>query len=191
MQMRALRIGLAGVIALCLSSAAPTASDKGKDDKDRGNRLRATLVGPNEVPSVHTAASGRFRATISKDEQSIDYTLSFDGITSTVQQSHIHFARPDVNGAIVIWLCQGATRAPANAGNPPECPVSPGGTVSGTITPAQVVLVGTQQIAEDDLAAVIEEIRAGRAYANLHSATSPGGEIRGQIKTNDDDDHDR
>jgi len=184
--MRAFRIAIAGLTVLCLSSVAPTVSGKGKDDRDRGNRLRATLVGPNEVPSVHTQAMGRFRATIAPDGQSIDYTLTFDGIASAVQQSHIHIARPDVNGGIVIWLCQGVVRAPANAGNPPECPTSPGGTVSGTIMAAQVVAVATQQIPEDGLDAVIQEIRAGRAYANLHSAVSPGGEIRGQIRVDDD-----
>jgi len=193
--MKGLRIALAGMIALCLSSA-PTVSGKGKDDRDRGNRLRATLVGPNEVPSVHTDARGTFRATIAPDGQSFNYTLSFDGITSAVAQSHIHFARPDVNGGIVIWLCQGTARVPATlpavAAATPECPTSPGGTVSGMITPALVVPVATQQIVANDLDGVIEEIRAGRAYANVHSATSPGGEIRGQIRTNgDDDDRDR
>jgi hypothetical protein len=51
---------------------ALAASDKGKENKDRGNRLRATLIGYDEVPSVTTPASGRFRATISGDGRSID-----------------------------------------------------------------------------------------------------------------------
>jgi diadenosine tetraphosphatase ApaH/serine/threonine PP2A family protein phosphatase len=40
---------------------------------------------------------------------------------------------------------------------------------------------------------VLEAIRAGKAYANVHSNLSPGGEIRGQIKVvgrNDDRGHD-
>lgn len=191
--MRALRIGLAVVIALCLSSAVPTASDKGKDDKDRGNRLRATLIGYDEVPSVNSPAMGRFRATISRDRQSIDYTLSFDGIASVVNQSHIHFAQPAVNGPIVVWLCQGAVRAPAAVANiTPECPTSPGGTVTGTITSASVLASpATQQLPAGDLDAVIAAGRAGAAYVNVHSSVSPGGEIRGRIGPNDDDDRDR
>ena len=44
-----------------------------------------------------------------------------------------------------------------------------------------------------DLGAVIQEIREGFAYANLHTQTSPGGEIRGQLDRSkhhggDDDD---
>jgi CHRD domain len=193
--MKTFRIAMAGFIALSLSVAAHvTTSARGNDDRDRGNRLRATLIGYDEVPSVSTGAMGRFRAEIADDEQSIDYTLSYDGIASIVNQSHIHFAQKSVNGVIVVWLCQGATRAPAAVALiTPECPAAPGGMVSGTITSANVVaqVAGSagaaQQINQGELAEVIAAIRAGRAYANLHSSVSPGGEIRGQIRTNDDD----
>jgi len=33
------------------------------------------------------------------------------------------------------------------------------------------------------LPAVIKAIHAGAAYANVHTTVSPGGEIRGQIRT--------
>jgi hypothetical protein len=33
------------------------------------------------------------------------------------------------------------------------------------------------------LAAVLTAIQAGAAYANVHTTVSPGGEIRGQIRT--------
>src|SRR5262249_60012720 len=121
--------------------ALVAASDEGKDnDRDRDTRISARLIGYDEVPSVSTPAGGRFRATVAQDGSSIDYTLSFDGIASTVNQSHIHFAQKSVNGVIVVWLCQGASRAPAAvAAITPECPTSPGGTVSGTITAASVL----------------------------------------------------
>ena len=52
------------------TAAHVAASDKGKDnDRDRANRLSATLVGINEVPSVSTGASGHLTATISQDER--------------------------------------------------------------------------------------------------------------------------
>jgi len=194
--MKTLRMVMAGLIAVSMSMVAlVAATDNSGDDRDRDNRLSARLIGYNEVPSVSTPASGRFHGTISRDEQSIDYTLSFDGIETTVNQSHIHFAQRSVNGAIVVWLCQGATRAPAAVANlTPECPTSPGGTVSGTITAASVLAqaAGTggaaQQIQQGELDEVIAAIRAGNAYVNVHSAVSPGGEIRGQLKAADDDD---
>src|SRR5689334_15062493 len=123
--MKTLRIVMAGLIAVSLSMVAlVAASDKDKDkDKDRNNRLSATLLGINEVPSVSTGATGHFKATIAQDEQSIDYELTFSGLQGVVAQSHIHIARKNVNGGIVLWLCQGTARAPAQvAATTPECP---------------------------------------------------------------------
>src|SRR5262249_654279 len=140
-QMKTFRLITAGLIALSTSMVALVAAPgRGTDDRDRDTRISARLIGYDEVPSVSTSARGRFRATIARDGSSIDYTLSFDGIASTVNQSHIHFAQKSVNGVIVVWLCQGATRAPAVVtAITPECPTSPGGTVSGTITAASVL----------------------------------------------------
>jgi hypothetical protein len=39
-----------------------------------------------------------------------------------------------------------------------------------------------QQLTTGDLAEIIAAIRAGAAYANVHTNLSPGGEIRGQIR---------
>jgi hypothetical protein len=193
--MNTLRIALGGLIALTLSTGLHlTASDRDDDHSNRGNRLRADLIGFNEVPSVSTPASGRFRATIVRNSlgepEAIEYTLTFSGLSSAVQQSHIHIAQPGVNGGIVLWLCQAVARAPAGAGNVPECPQE--GTVTGELLPNEVIAIGNgnaspQQIAAGEFAEVIRAIRAGFAYANVHSAVSPGGEIRGQVEANGDD----
>jgi len=191
MQMKTSRIALAALLALSLSTVAHmAAADRGNDDdrNDRGRRLRATLIGVNEVPSVSTVASGRFRATIARDEKSLHYTLSYSGLSSAVQQAHIHFAQRHTNGGVVLFLCQGAVMAPATVPTPPTCPQE--GTVEGTLTSADVLPTATtQQIAAGEFAEVIAAIRAGAAYANVHSQVSGGGEIRGQI-TVDNDDHD-
>ncbi len=152
---------------------------------DREDRIRVDLVGFQEVPSVSTPASGRLKVNIARDDQSFDYELTFGGLIGTVQQSHIHFAQAGVNGSIVVWLCQTATTpAPAAvAALTPFCP-QPSGTVSGTITAANVITAGTasQQIVAGELDEVLAAMRAGYAYANVHATPlNPGGEIRGQF----------
>jgi hypothetical protein len=154
-------------------------------DTDKPERLRANLIGYEEVPSVSTPAHGTFTAVVASDEQTISYELEFANLIGTVQQAHIHVAQKAVNGSVVIWLCQTATTpAPAAvAAITPMCPTS--GTVVGTITSANVVAAGTasQQITAGELGEVIAAIRAGVAYANVHSTPlNPGGEIRGQIQ---------
>jgi hypothetical protein len=143
-------------------------------------RIQTRLSGYEEVPAVSTLASGEFRAMISPDETFIDYELTYSGLQAPVTQAHIHFAQPAVNGGIVVWLC-GTAALPGPAGTP-SCPES--GTVSGTIFAAQVVGSATpsQQLTAGDWAEVIDAIRAGSAYSNVHTLVSPGGEIRGQIR---------
>ena len=144
--------------------------------------IQAALTGYEEVPSVSTVASGEFRAQISPNDQTIEYELTYSGLQAAVQQAHIHVAQLSVNGSIVIWLCQTATPFLDPTGHAPQCPQS--GTVTGTITSANVIAgsMAPQQLTAGDLAEVIAAIRAGAAYANVHTSLSPGGEIRGQIR---------
>jgi len=146
------------------------------------DQLGALLTGYEESPAVSTTGRGEIAATIDADGDVLQYTETFSGLQGTVTQSHIHVGQLGVNGSIVIFLCQTAAN-PDPTGLAPECPQQ--GTVTGTITPANVIAGATapQQLAAGDLAAVSAAIRAGAAYANVHTTVSPGGEIRGQIRT--------
>src|SRR3989442_7013703 len=154
------------------------------DDHHDGRHLRAKLIGFQEVPAVSTVASGDFKATIAQDDQSIEYELTYGGLQGTVQQAHIHVAQRAVNGSIVVWPC-GTAALPGPAGTP-TCPQS--GTVSRTVTAADVVAGATasQQLAAGELDEVIRALRAGVAYANVHTNLSPGGAIPGQLRGADD-----
>jgi hypothetical protein len=148
----------------------------------KADQIGALLTGYEESPSVSTTGRGEFTATIDSDGDVIQYTETYSGLQGTVTQSHIHVGQLGVNGSIVIFLCQTATNADPT-GLAPACPQQ--GTVSGEITTANVIAgsMPPQQLAAGDLAAVIAAIRAGAAYANVHTNVSPGGEIRGQIRT--------
>ena len=170
-----------GILVLVYGSAH--SDDKNKND---GTSLHAHLTGFQEVPSVSTAATGEFRATISKDEQTIDYVLSYEGLQNTVTQSHIHFGQRGVAGSIVIWLCGTALVTTAPPGTQ-TCPQSApqDAPLKGKITASNVIAASTtsQLILAGELAEVIAAIRGGVAYANVHSTPlTTGGEIRGQIK---------
>jgi hypothetical protein len=164
---------LAIMTALFIALTVPTAA--------RADKIRATLTGYQEVPAVSTVATGEFRGKISPDEQFIDYELTYSGLQGTVLQAHIHVAQRGVNGSIVIWLCGTATN-PGPMGTPTCTPGS--GAFTGTITAANVVAasMAAQQLAAGELDEVIAAMRAGVAYANVHTNLSPGGEIRGQIR---------
>lgn len=150
-------------------------------------------AGPPFVPAtlrgaVSTAASGKFVATIDEQNDTITYKLSYKDLEGAVTQAHIHFGQRHTPGGIVVWLCQTmGTPAPAAvAALTPLCP-EPGGTVEGTITPAQVLAQTAQGIAAGEFDELVRAIRAGATYANVHSTLFPPGEIRGQIPGSHDD----
>ena len=142
-----------------------------------GAPMRASLTGYQEVPAVASQADGEFEARVSGGG-AVDYTLAYAGLQGAVVMAHIHFAQPAVNGPIIIWLC-GTAANPGPAGTA-TCPQS--GSVSGTFTSANVLASApTQQLAAGDLAALLDAMRNGAAYVNVHTSLSPGGEIRGQV----------
>jgi hypothetical protein len=184
----------ATLAALIVGFSAAATADNGRND----DRFAARLSGYNEVHfiaaptpalrgAVSTQASGTFRADIDDNAQTIHYELSFQDLEADVTQSHIHFGQRHTVGAIVVWLCQTAgTPAPAAVASvTPQCGGPRANTVSGTITPAQVLTATGQGIDAGEFDEVVRAIRAGAAYANVHSALFPPGEIRGQIRDGD------
>lgn len=167
------------VFACCAVVALPAIAD---DDDDDGDEVVARLQSYQEVPSVSSTASGRFKATIDEGAGTIRYRLSYTGLTGDVRQSHIHFGQHSVNGAITVFLCQTATNADPT-GLAPQCPQS--GTVTGLIQAANMVpAAAVQGLSPGDFAELVDAIQGGVAYVNVHSSTFPGGEIRGQIRRN-------
>jgi hypothetical protein len=139
----------------------------------------ARMQGINEVPALSTTANGKFTAEISHDESSVDWELSYDELEGTVQQAHIHVGQPGVNGGISVWLCSNLASPPTPAGTQ-ACPAPPA-TISGTFTAADVVGPAGQGVAAGEFAELLDMIRAGRTYANVHSTKFPGGEARGRL----------
>lgn len=177
MRIRMATFSSLGAIALGLIGAVASADDGGMR-----HRVEARLKGWQEVPAVSSAASGRFRATIDRASQSLRYELSYQGLEGDVRQAHIHLGQHGVNGGIMVWLCQTALNVSPVASTP-ACPQS--GTVSGVITAADVIGPAGQGVAAAEFAEALAAIRAGVAYANVHTSKFTGGEIRGQLREDD------
>lgn len=143
-----------------------------------GRRFGAKLVGYQETPlSLSVAAEGTFNMRIDSSDSSFDYELTYSGISGTgATQSHLHLGQKGTMGGVSVFLC-------TNLGNGPPgtqaCPAN--GTVTGTITAADVIGPTGQGISAGEFAELLTAIRAGYVYANVHSALFQGGEIRGQL----------
>ena len=137
------------------------------------------LNGFDEVPVVITGATGELRVRIDEGNQTINYTLIYERIEGgPVLQAHIHLGQVHTTGQIVLYLCTNVGGAPVSPPAPatPACPPGPDGTVTGTLTAASVIPRPAQGV--NNILDVIEAMRKGVAYANVHTTVSQSGEIR-------------
>ena len=146
-------------------------------------KVRGSLVGFQEVPSLSTVASGHFKADVDTVAQTITWELSYDGLEGTVTQSHVHFGQPGVSGGISFFLCSNLGNGPAGT---QTCPTGPA-ELSGVITPELVVGPGAatppvgKGIEPGAFDVIANAILTGYAYAKVHSRMWPGGYIGGKL----------
>jgi CHRD domain len=166
------RVKLAILVAVAASAVVAVSAVAG-GDRD----IRENLTGFQEVPAISTNGNGSFRARIDPGMREIAYRLRYADLAGDVTQAHIHFGQRAVNGGISVFLC-------SNLGNGPmgtqACPPAPA-TIEGTIRPSDVIGPATQGIAPGEFDELVRAIKAGVTYANVHSTTWPGGEIRAQL----------
>ncbi len=141
---------------------------------DEGAHFRAELVGTQETPAIFTVGTATFEAQVLDNDTRIDFTLTYQNLTAPPLAAHVHFGQKDVAGGVSFFFCGG--------GGKPACPGTTSGTITGTVVAADVVGPVAQGISAGDLPAILQMIRAGFGYANMHTPLHPAGEIRGQIK---------
>ncbi len=185
MRKRRLFGALIFAVPVVLAAATYAVAGDGGRSHIKSDRLTGyqEVVGPGPIS---TTGTGTFEARIDGDV--ITYTLTYrdlEGVLVTggvVTAAHIHFGQRSVGGGVIAFLCGG--------GGKPACPASPA-TVTGTITPADIVGPAGQGIEAGSFEEAVRAIQAGAVYANVHTTRWPAGEIRGQVNDNDNDRKDR
>jgi hypothetical protein len=130
--------------------------------------LTVQLTTAAEVPACANAgpsASGEARIRLPPADAGIVDAVAVDSVTwqnlsSAVTAAHIHFGAAGANGPVVL----------------PFASVTP---------PVQQGFTGMEYVAAQgappSFAAFYQELKAGRAYLNVHTQSCPAGELRGQI----------
>jgi hypothetical protein len=115
---------------------------------------RAVLIGVNEVPANGATGIGFGTVSLSADQSTITVDEQFSGLSANATASHIHGpAGPGTNAAVLFPFTGVPT---AKSGQIPQ--------QTFAITPTQ-----------------LGYLQNGLLYMNVHDATFPGGEIRGQL----------
>jgi hypothetical protein len=170
------RVKLAAVVAVVSVAVAGTMAVAGG-----GNNFREQLSGYEETPlALSTPGQAKFETRL--DKTAISYRLSYRDLEAPVTQAHIHFGAEGQSGGISVFLC-------TNLGNGPvgtqECPAQPA-TVTGTIVPEDVIGPAAQGIDPGEFDELVDAIRAGATYANVHTEKYEAGEIRAQLERGHD-----
>lgn len=132
--------------------------------EDQEEEFRAKLLGTNEVPPVTTNAEGQVEFEL--QGAALKFKINVSNIMNA-NAAHIHLAAVGQNGPVVVTLFSG----------PKKVGLFSGVLAEGVITAADL----SGSLAGQPLSALLERMRTGQTYVNVHTDQNPAGEIRGQV----------
>lgn len=134
---------------------------------NNGYQFNASLKGKYSVPANDSKGAGQAIVRISKDESKIHYKL----ITANIENvlfAHFHMAPAGSNGGVVTTLYFNE--------NP-----QPSGPANGVLAEGYIMADDVTGALSGDLDGLIDAIRNGMIYINVHTTSVPSGELRGQL----------
>ena len=141
------------------------------------DKLTADLSGSNEVPPVVTGTTGEAEFDVNKAMTKIKYKLKVkngDDILGAAG-AHIHCAQAGFNGPVILFL---AGMIPTGLDGKVK--------IEGTLSTANIL----DDSCGSTISAIVDSMKSGGTYVNVHSSANPSGEVRGQIESADQDDDD-
>jgi plastocyanin len=130
----------------------------------------AKLSGSDESPPVETKARGEATFEVRKDGKELHYTLTVENLEG-VTMAHLHMAPKGKNGPIVVWLY------PSTGKPKPIEGAFSGKLAEGTITASRL----QGPLKDKTLNDLIDRMKAGDIYVQVHTKKNPEGELRGQV----------
>ena len=134
----------------------------------------AMLSGANEVPTNASTATGQILVQLNDVSNILSVSETFVGLTASASGAHIHCcAGPTVNAPIALPFP--AFPAVTNGSYLHDFDLTLASSYSGAF------LTANGSTATGARNALVAGLLGGQAYANIHDAVFPGGEIRGQL----------
>jgi hypothetical protein len=151
--MKAMSIGLLAALTLIAVPANASVID-----------FSAVLLGANETPPNASTASGVINVTLNDVTDVLTVNETFTGLSTLATAAHIHCcAVPGVAAPVALPFSN-----------------FPAGSTSGTYN--ATFNLTTDLIGGITVQTFIAGLEGGLAYANIHDANFPAGEIRGQLE---------
>ncbi|MBB3256316.1 hypothetical protein F4827_001142 [Paraburkholderia bannensis] len=113
--------------------------------------LKADLEPSSEVPPRVSHGHGMLNATFDTSSKSLNWTVTYEGLSTPVTAAHFHGPAPvGQNAGVQVPIPKGELASPIKG--------------SATLNDKQVT-----------------DLMAGQWYFNVHTQQNPSGEIRGQV----------
>ena len=150
---------LSSVLCLALALAAMGCGDN--NTKENASVFAASsLSGSNAVPPTGSGASGS--ASVEVDGSTAQFSVQLSGI-SGVTAVHLHSGAPAGTGPLRVILFADSGSGPVN-----------GTLISDSFAEADVIGLSFSDL--------LNQMRDGEVYVDVHTLAFPAGEARGQIR---------
>jgi hypothetical protein len=137
------------------TAAHPNGEIRGQLLLEMDTTFSAELTGAQETPPVESPGRGLGTFALSADDSTLIVNVAFTGLDS-VTTAHIHKGPPGVAGPIVIDLTD---------------------SIKNGFISMRASLNGRSEAPQ----ALLDSLRKGSLYVNVHTKAHPNGEIRGQL----------
>ena len=138
------------------TAANPGGEIRGQVVLASGFGANANLNGASENPPVITSATGTSEITFT--DYGLVYSITVNGLSGPVTSAHIHNGDSGINGPVVLDITNRFSNNTATG-------IWKASGAAGDLTPS-----------------MMKDLFANKLYINVHTASNPSGEIRGQIK---------
>lgn len=135
------------------TAANPNGEIRGQLSLNTNIAFDSSLDGAQEVPPVSTTAQGVATLSINTMFNEIEFDIVVDGLSGAITGAHLHEGAVGANGGVIIDFTSNID----------------GNRITGSISGGAVTN------------SLINSLLTGETYINIHTASNPNGEIRGQV----------
>jgi hypothetical protein len=139
------------------TSINPNGEIRGQIMLEKDWNYTATMNGAQETPAVTTMAYGLGVFNLAQHGGTLQFHIVASGLSGAISGAHLHTGAMGVGGGVAVDLSSYVS----------------GNVISGSIDTSMIT----------NSAAFLTNLAMGNIYFNIHTATNPNGEIRGQVLT--------
>lgn len=149
-----------GVLCMALALIAAGCGDDNNNASSATQFATTAVSGNNVIPPNNSGGTGS--ATFDMSGNTVQFSVSLSGV-SGVTLVHLHSGAPAGSGPVRVILFSDPGTGPVN-----------GTLISDSFLEADVLGISFSDL--------INEMRNGQVYMDVHTAAFPDGEVRGQVQ---------